>query len=295
MNQSQQTVLSMDLSKDFQDYFSEEIKDDNENDEFITDLEEFQDYLFEKFDNANNETNNLRRELAETKSALFNLQIKYDKKNRENKWIINNLLKENIETKQKLFERIKKISFEVEMALALQYLSPPKLKRQTNCDFQQHCNTPDDDTNANTNTNANASTCVDVDEDYQTPKSTYKRRLFTSEEDEPYIPFIRDNYITTKMDEFYIDSYQTPTQTYNKRLFTDYADDNDEKPLPPPFPMEINDEYNEDNQDTQDNYNVDPVDPDEGGVEIDFFDESDLTILEEFNRNKKYYINENKI
>jgi hypothetical protein len=219
--------------------FSEEIFESNEKDDMITDLSEFQEYLFDEFDNANNETNNVRKELEETKKELLELQIKYDKKEREHKWVVDNFLKKTMETNHKLFEIMKKISFEAEMGLVLEHLTPPrelliapKLKRQSNRTFQQRLyNSPeprelpkplqlDDDEEDEYQTH-------DEEDEYQTPKDTFRRKLWLEDEDED-----EEEWSNTKL------------------------------------------------------YDKIQLDPDEGGVELDFFDESDLMIVEEFNRNK---------
>ena len=257
MNQSQEP--SSTKTNNLHGYFIEECQESDEKDEFITDLEEMQEYLFEEFDNADNEINNLRKELAETKLALHHLQMKYDKKNRENKWFINTVLKRNIEANQKLFETMKKISFEAEMALAFQHIViPPALKRQPKRHFEEA---------ASDCTNANAL----YDEDYQTPKSTHVRRLWTNrgrgeeehdEEDEPF-PFLRQTMDSLCDDE----SYQTPKSTYKRNLWIDTEQDNQFQ-----------------------NMEMDHHDADECGVELDFFDDDDLLVLEELKEFKNLTI-----
>jgi hypothetical protein len=208
--------------------FSEEIFESNEKDDMITDLSEFQEYLFDEFDNANNETNNVRKELEETKKELLELQIKYDKKEREHKWVVDNFLKKTIETNNKLFEIMKNISFEAEIGLVLEHLTPPrellippKLKKQSKRYFQPKIyNSPEP---------REVPKPLQLDESQeQTPKSdTFRRKLWLKDEDEN-----EEEWSNTKL------------------------------------------------------YDKIQLDPDEGGVELDFFDESDLMIVEEFNRNK---------
>jgi hypothetical protein len=224
MSLSQQQRLSQ-----LQEYLSEEIFESNENDDMITDLSEFQEYLFNEFDNANNVTNNVRRELEETKKTLLELQIKYDKKERQHKWVVDHLLKKTMEANHKLFEIMKKISFEAEMGLVLEHLIPPrellippKLKRQSNQNFQQKIyNSPEPREVQKLQLDEYE---YDEDDGYKTPKSaTFRRKLWTTDED-------------------YEDEEWTNTKLYDKIQ----------------------------------------LDPDEGGVELDFFDESDLMIVEEF-------------
>jgi hypothetical protein len=228
MSQQQQQNQCSNLQRDFQEYFSEEMFCSNEKDDMITDLSEFQEYLFDEFDNANNETNNVRKEFEETKKELLELQIKYNKKERQYKWVVDKFLKK-IEETNKLFEIMKKISFEAEMALVLEHLTPPKLKRQSNINFQQKLyNSP---------------------EPREVPKPL---QLYEYQED---------------------DGYQTPKSTTFRRKL--WLKDEDE------------DEDEEEWSNTK-LYDKIQLDPDEGGVELDFFDESDLTIVEEFNRNNLY-------
>jgi hypothetical protein len=254
MSLSQQQRLSQ-----LQEYFTEEIFESNEKDDMITDLSEFQEYLFDEFDNANNETNNARRELEETKKALLELQIKYDKKEREHKWVVDNLLKKTVEANHKLFEIMKKISFEAEMGLVLEHLIPPrellvppKLKRQSNINFQQRLyNSPEprelpkplqlDDYE------------YEEDDGYKTPKSaTFRRKLWSTDEDY----------------EEADDGYKTPkSDTFRRKLWS------------------TDEDYEDEEWSNTQLYDKMQLDPDEGGVELDFFDESDLNIVEEFNRN----------
>jgi hypothetical protein len=224
---SQQQNQSTNLQRDFQEYFSEEMFCSNEKDDMITDLSEFQEYLFDEFDNANNETNNVRKELEETKKELLELQIKYNKKERQYKWVVDKFLKKTEET-NKLFEIMKKISFEAEMALVLEHLTPPKLKRQSNIIFQQKLyNSPEPREVPKPLQLDEYQDEYQEDDGYQTPKSaTFRRKLWLKEQDEEW----------------------SNTKLYDKIQ----------------------------------------LDPDEGGVELDFFDESDLTIVEEFNRNNLY-------
>lgn len=287
MNQSQE--LSSTKTNNLHGYFIEECQESDEKDEFITDLEEMQEYLFEEFDNADNEINNLRKELAETKSALHHLQMKYDKKNRENKWFINTLLKRNVEANQKLFETMKKISFEAEMALAFQHIViPPVLKRQSKHDFEDYqaaaYSTMDNTTDAN-------NTFYD-EESYQTPKSTHVRRLWTNrgrgeedndrldvvaddanQHDEPF-PFLRQTNDSLHDDE----SYQTPKPTYKRNLFVDAEEEQQTQYHDMSVPMEIDD------------CEINMYEPDECGVELDFFDDDDLLVLEELKEFKNLTI-----
>lgn len=220
--------------------FSEEIFESDEKDDMITDLSEFQEYLFNEFDNATNETNNMRKELEETKKELLELQMKYDKKERQHKWIVDNVLKKTVEANHKLLEIMKKISFEAEMGLVLEHLIPPrellippKLKRQSKQNFQQKsCNSPEQ-----------RGVPKPLQED-QTPKSsTFRRKSWLKDED--HEDYEDEEWINAK-DEDHEEEEWTNTKLYDKIQ----------------------------------------LDPDEGGVELDFFDESDLIVVEEFNRNK---------
>ena len=214
--------------------FSEEIFESNEKDDMITDLSEFQEYLFHEFDNANNEINNVRKELEETKKELLELQIKYDKKERQHKWVVDNFLKKTMDTNYKLFEIMQKISFEAEMGLVLEHLIPPrellippKLKRQSNKHFKQ--------------------------------------KLYNS-------PEPREVPKPLQLDDYQDDECQTPkSSAFRRKLWLKDEDDSEDE------------EWSNTKL-----YDKIQLDPDEGGVELDFFDESDLMIVEEFNRNKLY-------
>jgi hypothetical protein len=91
--------------------------------------EDFQEYIKKELEAGSNEGEQLKRDFEQ-------LHIKYNKQVLENKMLIR-LLKQTLETNQKLFNHMKRISIEVDIAQSLQNTSnsnifPPKLERQTN-------------------------------------------------------------------------------------------------------------------------------------------------------------------
>ena len=78
----------------------------------------------------------IKKELEAPSNKSEQLHIKYHKQVLENKMLIR-LLKQTLDTNQKLFNHMKRISIEVDIAQSLQNTSnsivfPPKLERQTN-------------------------------------------------------------------------------------------------------------------------------------------------------------------
>jgi hypothetical protein len=91
--------------------------------------EDFQEYIKKELESPSNESEQLKHDFEQ-------LHIKYHKQVLENKMLIR-LLKQTLDTNQKLFNHMKRISIEVDIAQSLQNTSnsnifPPKLERQTN-------------------------------------------------------------------------------------------------------------------------------------------------------------------
>lgn len=78
--------------------------------------EELQELINEEFHDCNIQISSLNEELAETKKTLANLQVKYHKKEHENKILIRGL-KQYINIKQKLLRHIRNISLETAYAI----------------------------------------------------------------------------------------------------------------------------------------------------------------------------------
>ena len=93
--------------------------------------EELQEFLFEEFELATQETDDLKNELEQTKQELFLLKRKYNQRERDTKLIIRSL-KNVIETNQKTFDHLRTIHRESECALESDRSNPPPLIRQSN-------------------------------------------------------------------------------------------------------------------------------------------------------------------
>jgi len=93
--------------------------------------EELQEFLFEEFELATQETDDLKNELEQTKQELFLLKRKYIQRERDTKLIIRSL-KNVIETNQKTFDHLRTIHRESECALESDRSNPPPLIREPN-------------------------------------------------------------------------------------------------------------------------------------------------------------------
>lgn len=80
--------------------------------------EELADLLYEQFDNCDYDLISIRNELAETKAALAALQVKYDKKEHENKILVRGL-HHHIKQKQHLLTHVRNISVETASAISM--------------------------------------------------------------------------------------------------------------------------------------------------------------------------------
>ena len=78
--------------------------------------EELQELLDEQLNDYDIEISSMRNELAETKAALVALQLKYDKKEHENKILVRGL-KYHVSIKEELLRHIRNISLETAHAI----------------------------------------------------------------------------------------------------------------------------------------------------------------------------------
>ena len=95
---------------------------------------DFQEYLFEQLELDTKETTDLKIELEKTKTALQELQVKYEAKENEQKMMIQ-CFKHVIEWNKNLSDHMKKIYSEANSALSS---IPPRLVRQTNDEYICH-------------------------------------------------------------------------------------------------------------------------------------------------------------
>ena len=80
--------------------------------------EELSELLFEQLNNCDYDFISLRNELTETKAALAALQVKYDKKDHENKILVRGLHYQ-IKQKDKLLTHVKDISVQTAAAISI--------------------------------------------------------------------------------------------------------------------------------------------------------------------------------